>query len=95
MREKSLETSTIYIMRLDVIGTYVFVFINYFSRMIKLRVINLRKTEKVISNLKDIYRISVRIKLSINNALEFIEKKFNFCTDFNIRHHLVTVGNII
>lgn len=90
---KPLEKIAIDIMKISEWGKYMLVFIDYFTRMVKLKVLENRRIETIIKNLKSICNdIGVSEQLNSDNSLEFTAKEFlNWCTNLGIQHHLTSV----
>lgn len=88
-----LEKTAIDIMKLGEYGMNVLVFIDYYSRLTKLRKLENRTTKEITKKLKEIfYEIGRPKQLNSDNAKEFASKEFfNFMTDNNIEHHLTSV----
>lgn len=90
---KIMEKTGIDIMKLGECDTNVLVFIDYYSRLLKLRILRNRTTQEIIEKVKNIFEeIGVPEQMNSDNAKEFTSKEFfNFMTDYGIEHHLTSV----
>jgi hypothetical protein len=88
-----LEKAAIDIMKIGEEETYALVFVDYFTRIGKVRKLEDRTTESIIRTLKEIFNELGTVKeLNSDNAKEFIAGKFlNFCSDNKITHHMISV----
>jgi hypothetical protein len=88
-----LEIIAIDLMKVGEEDKSILVCIDYYTRKLELRVLKNRTTDEIIDNLANIFeKIGVPRVLNSDNAKEFVSKEFlNFCTDFEIEHHLTSV----
>lgn len=88
-----LEKTAIDIMKISEEDTTVLVFIDYYTRKMKIKVLKSRTTKDILMALRSIFKeVGTPKELNTDNAKEFVAKEFlNFCTDLNIVQHLTSV----
>ncbi|KAI5153777.1 hypothetical protein ENBRE01_3245, partial [Enteropsectra breve] len=88
-----LEKTAIDVMKIGEEDRFVLVFIDYYTRWMKLELLKSRETKEIIRKLKGIWEDKgVPKEINSDNAKEFTAKEFfNFCTEHGVSHHLTSV----
>lgn len=91
--KEPLEIAAIDIMKISEENMNLLIFIDYYSRIVKIRILKDRTTENILKELNEIIKeVGIPKEICSDNAKEFCSKEFfNFCTDLNIKHHLCSV----
>lgn len=88
-----LEKTAIDIMKVENDEAYVLVFLDYYTRVLRLRLLKNRTTKEITEKLNETFKeIGSPRELNSDNAKELMAKEFfDFCTDWQIRHHPISV----
>ncbi|KAI5152345.1 hypothetical protein ENBRE01_2758 [Enteropsectra breve] len=93
--KQPLEKTAIDIMKLSEYDTNILVFIDYYTRIAKIRILKDRTSGEIITQLKAVFKeLGTPREINSDNAKEFVSSEFaEFCAEYNISHHYTSVEN--
>ncbi|KAI5168423.1 hypothetical protein PAEPH01_0115 [Pancytospora epiphaga] len=88
-----LEKTAIDIVKFGEEECHALVWIDYFTRLIKIKKLTCRSSIEIINNLKDIFEeVGIPEEINLDNAKEFTSKEIEqFYVEMGVQHHLTSV----
>ncbi|KAI4293298.1 hypothetical protein PAPHI01_2572 [Pancytospora philotis] len=91
--EHRMEKTAIDILKIDGPRPYILVFIDFYTRILRLHSLRARTSSEIITTLNAWWEdLGIPKQLNTDNALEFVGKHFeDYCRDLRIQHHRTSI----